>query len=210
MPISAVVLPTSALTGFIITKYGRFRWAIWSGWAATIIATALLLLLGTRIRTYAWILIFAAVGVGHGLNFSALSICVQAFADSPDVGYAAGLYTFMRTFGMCLGVPIGGTVFQNRFTYHIRGLDLPGSASTNAEALISTLKAMPKSSGLRQSLELAYARSFQDIVKVLIGVAVLGGLSSLFLKSATMDRQLESKHVLGKTDPEKDTSESSS
>jgi hypothetical protein len=105
---------------------------------------------------------------------------------------------------MCIGVPIGGTVFQNRFTYHIRGLDLPDGVSTNAEVLISTLKTIPTSSGLRQSLDLAYAQSFQDIVKVLIGVAVLGGLSSLFLKSAAMDRQLESEHVLEKAQPDKE------
>ncbi|CAG8334331.1 unnamed protein product [Penicillium salamii] len=196
IPISAVVLPTSAVCGALISKYGRFRWAIWSGWGTTIIATSLLLLLDPNIKTYGWVLIFAAVGLGHGLNFTALSICVQAFADTPDVSYAAGLYTFMRTFGMCIGVPIGGTVFQNRFNYHIRDLDLPYGVSTNAEVLIETLKKITAPPDLRQSLHLAYAESFQDVVKVLIGLAVVGGVSSLFLESATMDRQLESEHVL--------------
>lgn len=184
------------MCGALISKYGRFRWAIWSGWGTTIIATSLLLLLDPDIKTYGWVLIFAAVGLGHGLNFTALSICVQSFADTPDVSYAAGLYTFMRTFGMCIGVPIGGTVFQNRFNYHIRDLDLPYGVSTNAEVLIETLKKITAPPDLRQSLHLAYAQSFQDVVKVLIGLAVVGGVSSLFLESATMDRQLESEHVL--------------
>ncbi|KAJ5718046.1 MFS general substrate transporter [Penicillium malachiteum] len=202
MPISAVVLPTSAVTGALISRYGHFRWAIWSGWLATIIATSLLLLLNISIKTYGWVLIFAAVGVGHGFNFSSLSVCVQAFADPADTGYAAGLYTFMRTFGMCIGVPIGGTVFQNRFTYYTRGLDLPDGLSTNAEVLVSALQEISIPSHLRESLDVAYAKSFQDLVKVLIGMAALGVLASLFLKSATMDRQLESKHLLDKIKPD--------
>ena len=36
------------------------------------------------------------------LNFS-----IQAIA------YAAAMYTFTRTFGICIGVAVGGSVFQN-------------------------------------------------------------------------------------------------
>lgn len=195
MPITCTVFPVSAISGVLITKYGRFRWAIWAGWVVIMLSTGLLLLLNTSIKTYAWVLVFALVGFGHGLNLTALSVCIQASADSSDVGYAAAMYTFMRSFGMCVGVPVGGTVFQNRLNHHLHALNLSTQIAKDAEGYIVQLKTLPMSSTLRQALNLAYAWSFQDIFKVLMGVAALGAFTSLSIRHVILDRRLESDHI---------------
>lgn len=160
------------------------------------ISTSLLLLFNTTINTHAWIIILATVGIGHGLIFTALSVCVQALADPKDVSYAAGMYTFVRTFGMCIGVPVGGTVFQNQFKYHLHKLNLPDQIAEDVEGYIVQLKELPMTSTKRQVLNLAYAQSFQDVFKVLIGASILGGFLSMFIRHATLDRQLESEQRL--------------
>jgi hypothetical protein len=147
---------------------------------------------------HAWILILATVGIGHGLIFTALSVCVQALADPKDVSYAASMYTFMRTFGMCIGVPVGGTVFQYRAKHHLRGLNLLAQIAENIDGYITQLKAIPMSSAECQVLDLAYARSFQDVFKVLVGASILRGLFPLLIKHAILDRRLESERVLTK------------
>lgn len=160
-----------------MTKFGRFRWAIWCGWAITIAGTGMLVLLDVHIRTYAWILIFVVVGLGHGL-------------------IAAAMYTFTRTFGMCIGVAIGGAVFQNQLKKHLVDQGLLTSVATDAEGFVVNLKALAKTSPQYQNYTLAYAKSFENVFEVLTALAGLAGLLSLLIKEFSMDKELDSEHVL--------------
>ena len=45
------VAPTAVIVGILITKAGRFRWAIWIGWTLTILGVGLLYLLDVRTST---------------------------------------------------------------------------------------------------------------------------------------------------------------
>lgn len=180
MPITGGVILTSACAGAVMTKFGRFSWVIWSGWTVTIISTSCMIILDENSKTHEWVPLLIAVGIGHGLIMPSLNIGVQALADSADVGYATAMYVFLRTLGMCLGVPIGGTVFQNRLNYHLSSLGHL-SGSVNAEAVIPKIKNMPMDSPTRQAINSAYAKSFQNVCQVLTGIAVLGGVVSLFM-----------------------------
>ena len=44
-----------------MTRFGRFRWAVWLGWLVTLGGTGLLILLDVTTKTYAWVLIFVVV-----------------------------------------------------------------------------------------------------------------------------------------------------
>lgn len=196
MPLTGALLPTSVIIGRLMTRFGRFRWAIWLGWVVTIIGTGLLILMNVDIRIYAWILIFVVVGLGHGLILMSLNFSVQAMADTHNVAYAAAMYTFTRTFGMCLGVAVGGAVFQNELKKHLGELHLPTAIADDAESFVTTLKALPKDSA-QHSYKLAYANSFAVVFEVLTAIASLAGILSLLIKEYTMDKDLDSEHVLG-------------
>lgn len=196
MPLSVSLLPTSIIVGRLMTKFGRFRWAIWCGWAITIAGTGMLVLLDVHIRTYAWILIFVVVGLGHGLILMSLNFSIQAMSDSHNVAYAAAMYTFTRTFGMCIGVAIGGAVFQNQLKKHLVDQGLLTSVATDAEGFVVNLKALAKTSPQYQNYTLAYAKSFENVFEVLTALAGLAGLLSLLIKEFSMDKELDSEHVL--------------
>ena len=198
IPITGALLPVSVVIGRLLTRFGRFRWAIWLGWAVIITGTGFLILLDVNIAVHAWVLIFVVVGVGHGLILMSLNFSVQAMASTRNVAYAAAMYTFTRTFGMCLGVAVGGAVFQNELKKRLGDSHLQTSVANDAEGFIASLKTFPQSSPEYQSYILAYADSFQTVFVVLTAIAGLGGLLNLFIKEYTMDKELDSEHVLRK------------
>ena len=105
-----------------------------------------------------------------------LTFCFSAVADIKDASYAVPMFKFMRTLGMCFGIAVGGTVFQNRLYTHLEEADLPVDAARNATAIASTLKDLPADSGENTAYILAYSQSFRDLFKVLTVIAVLGGI----------------------------------
>ena len=125
-----------------------------------------------------------------------LSFSVQAMADTQNVAYAAAMYTFTRTFGMCVGVAAGGTVFQNELKKKLDDLQLPTAVVKDAENFVTTLKVLPKDSEEYQHYILAYAESFKIVFVVLTALTGLAGLLSLLIKEHTMDRVLDSEHTL--------------
>ncbi len=126
-------------------------------------------------------------------------------ADTQNVAYAAGMYTFARTFGMCIGVAIGGVVFQNELKNHLGDLHLPTAVAKNAEGFLASLEALPQNSTQHQAYILVYADSFKNVFEVLAAIAGLAGVLSLLIHEYPMDRALDSEHVLR---PEKETSAS--
>lgn len=194
VPIIGGLIPTSIIVGSRMTKLGSYRWAIWSGWASIVASTALLIILSDTTPTYGWILLFLTIGPSHGLVLTSLNFALQALAKERDGAYAAAMYTFMRTFGMCLGVAIGGVVVQNRLLVHLGARGLDEGVAKEAEAFILVMNERLEGPVLNLYRE-AYAEAFRNLFEVLLGIAVLAGGTSAFIKHASMDRELDSEHV---------------
>ncbi|PMD31069.1 MFS general substrate transporter [Hyaloscypha variabilis F] len=183
-------------SGILLTKIGRYRWVLVQGWVLMILGNGLLILLDVAIPSSHWIPIFIVVGISHGPTMMSLIICIQAASPKEDVSYAASVYTFMRSLGQSVGVAIGATVFQNTMAHHLSTLSLPSAIAKNAEEFVSILKQMPLESPERKMYTLAYAQSFRNLFEVLTGFAVLGLLTSFLIKEYSLNRNLESVHVL--------------
>ena len=171
MPLSIAMLPTSVVVGRLMTRFGRFRWAIWLSWLVTTVGGGLHILLDGNTKIYAWVLIFIVLGLGHGLILMSLNFRVQAMADSRNVAHAAFMYTFTRTFGMCIGVAVGCTVFQNTLKNHLGDLGLSTLVANDTEGFLVSLRALPAESSMRKAYILAYADSFLNVFEVLTAVA---------------------------------------
>lgn len=167
VPITAGLVPSSIAVGIAISKRGTFRWALWSGWAVNTLGAGLLILLDVQTATYARVLIFLVVGLGQGLLLSSLNFTIQAIVPVEDVSYGTALYAFFRGFGMCLGVAIGGTAFQNQLSNQLTSAGLPASIAENAEGDISTLNQLPSSSDWKAQVLDAYTSAFHILFIVL-------------------------------------------
>ena len=129
-----------------------------------------------------WALSLIAVGVGHGITLSSLNSCVQVLADPKDTSYAFAMYAFVRTIGMCVGVPVGGTIYSNRLKSHAHTLGLPAEIGENMVGAIDVFKNMTVTAEQVEAFKLAYARAFRNVAEVLTGVAVLGLIVSVFVR----------------------------
>lgn len=196
MAITVGLASSGVASGVLLTKLGRYRWVLVQGWVLMILGNGLMILLDVEIPSSHWIPIFILVGLSHGPTMMSLIICIQAAAPKEDVSYAASVYTFMRSLGQSVGVAIGATVFQNTMAHHLSTLSLPPAVASNAEEFVSILKLMPLDSPERKLYTLAYAQSFRNLFEVLTGFAVLGLLTSLLIKEYSLNRNLESVHVL--------------
>lgn len=195
MAIAATLVPMTIVTGVLLTRLGSFRWALWIGWAITTLSTGLLILWDQNTATSRWVPIALVLGIGHGMILTAVIFCVQAYAKDHKDGEAAGMYSFIRTLGMCVGVATAGTFFQNRLASHLAALGLPGRITHDAADFALLMKKLPDSSQKDQLIQ-AYSHTFQDLYVLCTALSGLAGILSVVIQHASMDRELESEHVI--------------
>ncbi|KAH8695198.1 major facilitator superfamily domain-containing protein [Talaromyces proteolyticus] len=198
MPITVSLVPVSIAASLVMTRSGHIRWAIWSGWVVTAISSGLLILLDINTRTYAWVLIFLVLGIGQGLILVSCSFYVQALADAEESSFAASMYAFFRSVGMCMGVAICGTVLQNQLRHQLEIRQLPLDIANDAQAFIFSSNTSSLSASYLRDIYEAYIESLKTVFETLLGVAGFGIIISLFMKPVDMNKQLATAHVLRK------------
>lgn len=209
-PETFTVAPAAVVAGIIITKIGTFRWAVWSGWAITVLGLGILYLMDVNTTTLQWIFLNLVPGIGTGLLYPALQFSVQSATSDENMASAVAMYSFFRAMGQALGVAVGGTVFQNQLFSKIRDhaelAPLAGEYSKNAAALAQIIRTMQPGSN-RTDLIQAYADALKTVWLVMCGLAGGGLLLGFLIRNLPLDRLLVSPHhpVAGtKEDMEKD------
>ena len=102
----------------------------------------LLILLDSDIKTAVWVIMLIIAGVGHGFLLGPGLFAAQTTCSQNDVAVATSVYSFLRSFGMCLGVATGGTMFQNVLKNRLADDGLPGWIATDATAYAQKLRDM--------------------------------------------------------------------
>ena len=194
-PETFTVAPGAFIVGTLISRTGRYRWAVWSGWAITTLGLGLLYLLDVNTSTVKWIFLNLVVGVGLGFNYSALGVTLQAATSEEDMTSAVAMFTFFRLMGQALGVVIGGVTFQNEIRSKL--LQIPSLApmadqyENDGAALAQQIKSI-KDSNDRTDVIQVYADSLKTVWAVLCGVAALALLTSLIITDLSLDREFVS------------------
>lgn len=176
---------------------GRFRWAVWAGWALSILANGLLIIWDQNTSTAAWATILVLVGLGHGLILNAQNFATQAIALPGDEAQAAAMYAFLRSFGMALGVGIGGSVFQNVMMIKLDDYGLPDTIARNAETYITLIYSDPNfPADQKAQIISSFVHGFRGVFGLLCGLAGVGGIASIFIGHFKLDKELVTEHTL--------------
>ncbi|KIW60705.1 hypothetical protein PV05_00904 [Exophiala xenobiotica] len=178
LAVMLALIPTAVVVGRLITRTGSYRWAIWIGWVLTTLATGLTTLWSAHSWTTTWVLSLVTLGIGHGLLLNALNCASQAVCKPGDEGAAAAMYAFLRSFGMALGVGIGGSVFQNVMKIRLRALHLPTSILGTPQRVA------------------VYAYGFHGVFGFFCGLAALAMAVSCFIKHFEINKELVTEHTL--------------
>lgn len=198
LPFMCAFLPGSAIVSQLITRLGRFRWAIWAGWVMATLGAGLLILIDQNTKTAVWAGVQVVFGLGSGMVLSSVNFGIQAIVRTEDCGRAASMYAFMRTLGMTIGVAVGGTVFQNLMAHKLGELSLPVEVAKNAEAYIAILKTLAVTDPIRNGILQAYVQGFKGVFEVLTGISGVGLLASLLIKHHDMNKILKSSYRLSR------------
>jgi MFS family permease len=198
-PATFTVAPLAVVTGFTITKLGRYRWAIWAGWAISTLGLGLLVLLEVDTKIPQWVFIDLVSGVGLGILFPSLQFQLQAATTNKDMAFAVAMFVFFRSFGQALGVAIGGVIFQNEMVNNLRSyprfVEQASELAKDAAALVEVIKHTSIENG-KLDLQTAYTDSLRTVYIILTALAGVSLIASLFIKGYDLNVGLETEQGL--------------
>lgn len=192
LPFSLAILPFGGFAGWLLNKFGVYRYLHWIGFALAAIGTGLFALLDESSSTAAWVCFQIIASGGVGIVFTITLPTTLAALEEKDVAVATGTYSFIRTFGMVWGVTIASIVFNGQINTNIgvvgdaatRDLIKDGSAYSFASGeLIGSLEA-----GTRTQVVEVYVRALRVVWYVLAAIAVVG-FFTVFLEKHVPLRQ---------------------
>lgn len=195
MVVNFLFFPTSILTGVTISKRGAFLWAVWAGWLLLVLGEGLLLVLNQSVSVPVSVVIICVSGIGQGSLISSLNSASQSIAHAKDASYAVTMFTFMRTFGMCLGVAIGGAVFENVLLKALADRNLPTAVAKDSAAFVAELRAMDYGAE-KVSYRSAYVEAFHGIFYVGLALSAFCLALTFLVKHHNMDIGLTSDHKI--------------
>ena len=192
LPLIISTTLSSAVSGFVVTKFGRLKLIVSFGWLFATVGTGLMCILSPSSNTGQQIGIQILEGCGMGTLFTTLQLEVQAPQSQRDVGIAAAVFTFIRSFGQTFGVAIGGVIFQNEFdrriAEHVGNLGPEYLISgRDATGFVGLLSSVPEA--IRIVLQYVYADSLRVIWYVMVPFAGLGLLTSFFARDLVLERK---------------------
>ncbi len=201
-PETFTVAPVSIVVGVLVSRWGRFRWAIWSGWTVSTFGIGLLCLLGPDTTIAQWVFLNLVPGMGLGMLYTSLGYSTITAAEEKDAAYAAAMYTFSRSFGQGIGVATGGAIIQAQLEIKLRAYpllaDQASALSKQASALVEIVKSMDINSPRRTMIIEAFADSLKIVWVVMAGLSFVGLVASLWTKDLDVNRAPETEQGLRK------------
>ncbi|KXJ86842.1 major facilitator superfamily transporter [Microdochium bolleyi] len=197
LPALVSTVPGSIVSGALVTRLGKYRWAIWTGWLLSTIGLALTATLWDRdTSTPVWATSLVILGLGQGAVLNAQNFAAQAQCKAGDEGAAAAMYGFVRQLGSALGVGIGGSIFQNVMALKLGWQGLDTGIAADSEAFVEVLKTLPDSSEFKMQVLDAYAFGFRGVFRAFLGLSAVCFLLSLMVKHHDMNRDISTVHKL--------------
>ena len=188
LPLLVGLLLTSTGTGFLVSKWGRYK--IFPVIGTALMTLGLFLLSRLGIHSSFWIvsLYLFVLGVGIGASLQVLIIAVQNAVDYSDLGAATSGATFFRSIGGSFGTSVFGAIFSGVLAGDIatalHGVALPSGLSASAGASPAVLEHLP--AAIRDGYVAGYAQALHTVFLYATPIAAVGFVLSLFLKEVPL------------------------
>ena len=114
LPTVVVLVPCSAISGFLLSKYGRYKPFHIASFVVLTLGLGLFILLDRNSSMVAYIMVQITVAVGSGFSLSTLLPAVQAKLSDKDTAAATATWAFIRQFGVVWGVSVPAAIFNSR------------------------------------------------------------------------------------------------
>ena len=198
-PTSFATAPAAVVVGAIVTKLGRYRWSVWAGWYLATLGFGLMILFDVDTSTSCWVVVTLIMGFGTGMLATGLMFAIQAATPAVDQAYAVSLFTFFRAAGQCVGVAVGGTIFQNSIKHQIGTYTSISSFaeewSKDATQVVEMLEVMPDSARKTDLIQ-SYADALKNVWILACALSGIALLASLRTQHFSLDVVLDTEQGL--------------
>jgi hypothetical protein len=205
-PAVCFLVPGSIIVAVLTARLGRFRWAIWLGWAITTTACGLFILFDLHTRVVVIYVALAIFGIGSGMVLTSVNVGIQAISKVEDCAMAASMYGFFRSLGMPIGVAVSrftlclhtytdlwqlsGTVFQNAMSSKLTAFGLPTQIAHDSEQYIFHLRVMKEGVEKTAILE-SYTHGFHAVFIFVTAISASALVVSFVIRKFSMDKVLQ-------------------
>lgn len=193
LPVMAGVLVTSVGSGFLISRWGRYKIFPVLGTAIMTLGLYLLSTVGAHTpngRMYVYMVIF---GVGLGGVMQVLVIAVQNAVKHADLGVATAGATFFRSIGGSFGTAVFGAIFANvlggRLAAALHGVSIPPGLEGSVDP--TALSRLPPA--LHDGIVGAYSSTINTVFLWAVPVAAAAFLLTFLLP------EIRLRHTVGDT-----------
>lgn len=185
VPMMAVMLPSSVIIGFVVSKTGRYKWYPVLGSAIVGVA---LFLMGTFVTADQNVLVvigcLCVLGLGLGLSMQMLVLIVQNSFPVAMVGTATASNNFFRQIGGTLGMSLIGSLFTSRLASNledgIKSLGPQGAQAMKGTGSNSLTPEVVKS--LPDPIHSIIVNAYSDaLVPIFLWVCPLGIIAAIIL-----------------------------
>lgn len=194
VPMSIAYFLSSLLSGYLISKWGKYKKLMAISFVIATIGSALMCTLTCDSSVFLAGLYLTVLGFGMGLSFEVLVLIVQNEFPASVVGTATGATNFFREIGTTLGASVAGAVFTSNLTASLsRGL----SDVTDAQSLGIDVNSLTPAfvHSLPDAVQRVIAASYNDAIVplfvMMVPLCVVAGLMMMALK----ERPLASTHA---------------
>ncbi|KAL1747378.1 major facilitator superfamily domain-containing protein [Schizophyllum fasciatum] len=186
IPLLLSQMAASWVAGMVVSKTGRYRSIIYTGFGLYAIGNGLLSTLTPSSPKPPAIVYMIIAGCGTGMTLQTTTVAAQASVERQDVSVVTAFRNFVRLLGGTLSVTVGSAIINNSMqSYAAHSLHLPQPIIDRIlrnPLLLST----PHGSGLTASqasslLEHGYTMGYRVVFIVNACLAAVATLAALFL-----------------------------
>jgi EmrB/QacA subfamily drug resistance transporter len=202
LPLMAGLLFTSIGSGFLISRWGRYKVFPVAGTAVMTFGLFLMSTVGAGTPSALMYLYMVIFGAGLGGVMQVLVIAVQNAVAQRDLGVATAGATFFRSIGGSFGTAVFGAIFANilggRLASELRGLSVPKGlgASINPGQLTHL------SPDIHHGVVAAYASTIQTVFLVAVPVGAAAFALTWLLPEIRLRRSVAGAEQVGSGDGE--------
>ncbi len=186
LPLMGGLLLTSIVSGFLISRWGRYKVFPVLGCAVMTLGIYLLSTVGASTSTVLMSIYMAVMGLGLGGVMQVLVIAVQNAVDHEDLGVATAGATFFRSIGGSFGAAVFGAIFANvlrtRLASDLKGLRVPAGLGES----ISPGRLSQLSPAVLHGVRAAYSSSIDVVFVVAVPIGAVSFLLTWLLPEIKM------------------------
>ncbi|WP_037308125.1 MDR family MFS transporter, partial [Amycolatopsis orientalis] len=184
LPNILALMVVSTVSGNLITKWRRYKWAPVLGTALGVVSLLLFASMTPDTSQFLLMAYMALFGIAIGLCMQPLLVAIQVTAPEADMGAAVAAGTFSQRIGGAVGFAVMAALFSGwlgsrlatvGLTEKTASADSLGSLSPQTQALVHQ----------------AYADAISEVFLWTVPVVAAGLLISLLLKNIKVDEDVE-------------------